>query len=289
MYAFGPFHLDPISRQLLREGRAVQLTSKTFDVLLFLVSRRGQLVHREELLKSAWPGHYMDESNLTVTISKLRKLLGESYQSRNYIETVSGRGYRFTARVRELSSEEARAVEGLPRATDGPARRANLIAVLPLINDSGDSQADYLCEGISEGVIHSLGQVPGLKVIARSTAFHYRGRDDVQRVAADLGAAAVLTGRVLQWGDEIVISTELVLAADETRLWGARYERRVSDIMDVQEDITRNILRQLRPAAAGGPATPPRSAPHSSRQRVRMIPAAPWRRSRNSARGTWCP
>lgn len=255
MYEFGPFYLDSVSRRLLREGRTVQLTSKMFDVLVLLVSRRSQLVKRDELLNAAWPGSDIEESNLTVTISNLRKVLGESYQSRNYIETVSGRGYRFTARVRELSLVEAQALDVPPRRPDDLARRANLIAVLPLINDSGDPQVDYLCEGITEGIIHSLGQLPGLKVIARSTAFYYKGRDDIQRIAADLGVNAVITGRVLQIRDDLRVSAELVWVADGTRLWGAQYERKMSDIMYVQEDITRNISRKLCPRTTRGPTT----------------------------------
>lgn len=255
MYEFGPFHLDTFSRRLLLDGHQVRLTAKAFDILLLLVSRRGQLVKRDELLKVGWSGRFVEENNLNVTISMLRKALGETYNSRNYIETVSGRGYRFIARVRQLSSDEAQAVEGLQRRPDHPARHPNLIAVLPLINDSGDSEADYLCEGITEGIINRLGQHPDLKVIARSTAFHFKGRNDVQQVAADLGASVVLTGRVLQLKDDLIISTELVHAEHGTQLWAARYERKISEIMNVQEDITRNVLRELRPGAAGRPTT----------------------------------
>ncbi len=121
------------------------------------------------------------------------------------------------------------------------------LAILPLVNASGDPNAEYLSDGITESIINSLSQIPKLRVMARSTVFRYKGREvDPQTVARELGVRAVLTGRVMPLGDRIVIGTELVDAADGSQLWGEQYKRSVLDIFAVQEEISREISEKLR-------------------------------------------
>src|SRR5262245_10730477 len=101
-YEFGPFRIDSAQRFLLRDGRLVRLTGKAFDVLLALVERSGHLVERDELIEKVWPDCFVEEGNLTVTISMLRKALEAGENGDSYIETIPRRGYRFTADVREV-------------------------------------------------------------------------------------------------------------------------------------------------------------------------------------------
>src|SRR5262245_54146370 len=110
-YEFGSFRLDPAERSLRRDGVPVQLTPKMFDILIFLVERNGQLVSKDELMRAVWPDTFVEDANLTVNISSLRKALGETGNGHQYIETVQRRGYRFGAEVRERGGAEAKAVE----------------------------------------------------------------------------------------------------------------------------------------------------------------------------------
>jgi len=110
-YEFGSFRLDPAERSLRRDGVPVQLTPKMFDILIFLVERNGQLVSKDELMRAVWPDTFVEDANLTVNISSLRKALGDTGNGRQYIETVQRRGYRFGAEVRERGGAEAKAVE----------------------------------------------------------------------------------------------------------------------------------------------------------------------------------
>jgi TolB-like protein/DNA-binding winged helix-turn-helix (wHTH) protein len=120
------------------------------------------------------------------------------------------------------------------------------VAVLPFVNESGDPEAEYLSEGISESVINGLSKLPGVKVIARSSSFKYKGKEvDVQEVARALGVEAVLTGRVTQRGDSILISVELVRARDKTQVWGERYDRKASDLLAAQSEISGEIAGKL--------------------------------------------
>jgi len=119
--------------------------------------------------------------------------------------------------------------------------------VLPFTNVSGDASTDYLSDGITEGVIDRLSGLPNLKVISRASAFHYKGRDvEPQKVAKELGVEALVTGRLIQHGDDLSVSTELVDAREDKQLWGEQYSRKVSDIHTVQQEIATAISGNLR-------------------------------------------
>jgi serine/threonine-protein kinase len=132
------------------------------------------------------------------------------------------------------------------------SRRANAgaiqsIAVLPLVNASGDPNMEYLSDGISDSLTNNLSQISGMKVIAKASAFKYKGQQiDPQQVANALGVAAIVTGRVQQQGENLLISVELIDARDRTQLWGADYDRRAADLLAVQSDISEEITRRLR-------------------------------------------
>jgi serine/threonine-protein kinase len=126
------------------------------------------------------------------------------------------------------------------------------IAVLPFKNESGDANADYLSDGISESLIDKLSQLPELKVIARSSAFKYKGKDfDAQEVAKTLGVGAILSGRVIERGDQLQVRAELINTSDKTQLWGEQYTRRITDVQAVQEEIARAISERLRVRLTG--------------------------------------
>jgi len=122
------------------------------------------------------------------------------------------------------------------------------IAVLPFANSGNDPNVEYLSDGITESLINSLSQLPKLRVIARTTAFRYKGRElDPQAIGRDLKVRVALTGRVLQRGDSLIIQADLVDARDGSQLWGEQYNRKLSDIFAVQAEIAREISGKLRP------------------------------------------
>ena len=121
------------------------------------------------------------------------------------------------------------------------------LAVLPFINVSNDPNTEYLSDGISESLINRLSQLAQLKVIARSSAFKYKGKDvDLQEIGDALGVQAVVTGRIVAQNDHFQISAELVNVRDKTQMWGAQYNRKAADLQAVQEEIVHNISDKLR-------------------------------------------
>ena len=121
------------------------------------------------------------------------------------------------------------------------------VAVLPFANGSGDPDLEYLSDGLSESLIDRLSQLPGVKVIARGSSFKYKGQEvDPREVAKALGVEALVTGRVMQRGDDLRVRAELVDARSGAQLWGEQYSRRAADIQAVQEEIARTVSEKLR-------------------------------------------
>ncbi len=131
--------------------------------------------------------------------------------------------------------------------TRSGAGEINSIAVLPFVNATNDPNNEYISDGLTDSLISALSQLPDLKVMARSTVFHYKGNQDLpQRIGQELQVGAVLLGRVTQHGNSLSVQADLVNTADGTELWGSHYEPQMADIMQVQSDISRDLTDRLR-------------------------------------------
>jgi TolB-like protein/Tfp pilus assembly protein PilF len=173
-------------------------------------------------------------------------------------ETVILPGHVHTGSVRQEAStgETERALTTSSLAT--PARKRayrgviNSLAVLPMVNLSPDAEMEYFSDGITESIINALTQLPKLRVVPRSTVFRYKGPNlDPQQVGRELGVRAVLTGRVLHFGERLIVNAELIDVANESQLWGEQYNRKPADIFEVQEEISREISQKLLSKLSG--------------------------------------
>jgi TolB-like protein/predicted Ser/Thr protein kinase/cytochrome c-type biogenesis protein CcmH/NrfG len=132
------------------------------------------------------------------------------------------------------------------------ANRVTSIAVLPFVNATSDPGNDYLADGLTEGLINTLSQLPNLKVMARSTVFRFKGNEqDPRQIGQTLQVSAVLMGRMTQRGDELGVQADLVNAADGTELWGSQYAHKMADAMQVQGDIARDVSSKLKIQVSG--------------------------------------
>ncbi len=215
LYDFGPYRLDASERVLLRDGKPLSLRPKDIDTLIVLVQNHGHIVDKDELMAKVWPDAFVEEGNLARHITELRRALGDDRNGRGYIETISRRGYRFIAEVKEwdelpsvsaakagVETDEAAPVRQQSRtalllvllaavayftwqrlqapapAPSGPAAPARaLLVVLPFDNYSGDPQQEYQSDGLTEELITQLGGMnpQQLGVIARTSAMTYKG------------------------------------------------------------------------------------------------------------------
>lgn len=253
VYEFGRFRLDADDRVLTSGDRVVHLTEKVFNLLLLLVQRSGHLVTKEELMEQVWPDSVVEENNLTVSMSALRKALGEIQEGGQYIETVSKRGYRFVAEVRAIKNETVdtgREVksEAQTKSKAGIQGAAiTTLAVLPLLNMSDDPNLEYFSDGITESIINSLSKLPQLKVLARSTMFRFKRTElDPLEVGHQLDVHALLTGRILPINEELIIKLELINIKEGSQIWGEQFKRKSADIFEVQEEISQEVSEKLK-------------------------------------------
>ena len=241
-YRFGRFELRPATRQLLVDDHPAPLGARAFDVLLALIERRERLVTKEELLDLAWPGLVVEENNLQVQVSALRKILGNGV-----IATVAGRGYRFMAQVGDGAlSHPTQPVERPPVAD---LAHKPSIAVLPFVNMSDDTANEYFADGLAEELLNVLSKIRGLHVASRTSAFSFKGaKVDIPTMAQKLNVATILEGSVRKAGNRVRISAQLIHVATDSHLWSATYDRELEDIFAVQDDIARSVVTELRAA-----------------------------------------
>jgi TolB-like protein/DNA-binding winged helix-turn-helix (wHTH) protein/Tfp pilus assembly protein PilF len=337
-YEFGRFRLDARERVLRRDRDLVPLTPKVFEILLALVEQSGHVVEKDDLMKRVWPDTFVEEGNLTQSVSLLRKALGEAPGGVQFIETISRRGYRFVATVKEAAGNgtdyavtsknlekrdngdefdvaavgrskeppesvradsngpgfpggqsawgsaavsnsagdlEAPVISRAPflskgfgkqgialgivlialvsvvyfagRGKAGDAGPIESIAVLPFFDEAAGAETEYLNDKIVESLINSLSKLPKLRVVPRSLVANYKGQNiDPRTVGRELNVRAVVTGRVRRHGDTISIQADLIDLENVAQIWGQIYDRKLADILIVQDDIARNIFENLR-------------------------------------------
>ena len=245
IYEFGGFRLESVQRRLLYQGKAVPLKPKVLDLLQFLVERRGELIVKEDLMKEIWPDTIVEENNITVSMSILRKILGEDRENPKFIETVPRRGYRFVAEV--VETIEIPIKETTERPTEPQEEPIDSLAVLPMEGASHDFSSEYLSDGITESIINMLSRIPKLRVLACSTVFRFKGKDtDPQQVGTLLNVKAVMMIRVIRLEEKLIIRSQLVKVSDGSQLWGEQYCRDPSDILAIQEEIAKAITESLK-------------------------------------------
>src|SRR3989441_7921988 len=242
-YRFGTFELQPNERRLLAGGEPVVLGPRAFDLLLALVERPGQLVTKEELLDCLWPKLVVEENNLQVQVSALRKILGQGA-----IATIPGRGYRFTVTLTGSNAP----LKTLLAPID---QNVPSIAVLPFVNMSDDAANEYFADGIAEELLNVLSKIRGLRVASHTSAFSFKGgKVDIPTVAQKLNVATILEGSVRKSGKRVRITVQLVQVATDSHLWSETYDRELEDIFAVQDDIAQSVVKELRTALLGEPA-----------------------------------
>jgi TolB-like protein len=244
-FVFGSFLLDAGRGILLRDGSAVALGHRAFLVLKALVGAQGQVVTKSELMTLGWPNTIVEESNLSVQIAALRKLLGPSPDGVEWIATVSRVGYRFVGAT--VAAEEQSDVATATPAEDAASKPS--IAVLPFSNLSNDLEQEYFADGITEDVITALSRYRWFFVIARNSSFVYKGKAvDVRQAAQELGVAYVLEGSVRKSADHVRISAQLIDARNGNQVWADRYDFDLIEMFTVQDQIAEQVAGAIEPA-----------------------------------------
>ena len=253
-FHFADHTLDTDQRVLRRGSEGVGVEPQVLDLLIYLLENRNRVVSKDELVASVWAGRIVSDTALTSRIYAARKAIGDSGQSQRLIRTIPRKGLRFVGEVRAQSSgDNAVATSPPPGSAEQPRSTLSLpdrpaIAVLPFTNMSDDPEQEYFSDGISEDIITALSKLHWFFVIARNSSFIYKGKAvHMKQVAEELGVGYVLEGSVRKGGDRVRITAQLNDVATGSHIWAERYDRNLTDMFAVQDEITEAIVATIEP------------------------------------------
>jgi TolB-like protein len=233
------------NRKLFRGTLEIPLKSRAFEVLAVLAEAHGQEVSKDEILGKVWPGTIVEENNLQVHISALRKALGEPRERPVHLFTIPGRGYRLVGIESDhlASATPVTAAHNATAVIDRPS-----IAVLPFQNMSSDPSQEYFADGIVEDIANGLSRIKWLSVAGRTSSFAYKQKSvDLRQIGRELGVRYLLEGSVRKVDDRVRISAQLVEAQTGIQIWAERYDRLLTDIFAVQDEIAMNVIGAIEP------------------------------------------
>jgi TolB-like protein/cytochrome c-type biogenesis protein CcmH/NrfG len=238
----------------LTQGETVkQLSPRSMSVLIALVEKCDQVVTSKELQDRFWPNSYSAEHGLHKAISEIRTAFGDDPKSPRYIRTFARRGYSFICQEDDQARSVSSRSEIVSQPGSSPAPPGASVAVLPFVNISGDPDNEYFSDGLTEELLNVLSNIKDLKVAARTSSFHFKGRTgNVAEIAGQLGVASILEGSVRQSSTRTRITAQLINAADGYHLWSETFDRELDDIFAVQDEIASAVAGALEVRLLGG-------------------------------------
>ena len=274
------FELDPAAYLLRRSGQTLRLERIPMEILLLLLEHRGELVTREQIVERVWgKDTFLDADNsINGAIRKIRQVLKDDPEHPRFIQTVTGRGYRFVAPLRDIEAPATATARRAParlwiaaglvvlvvgaaaaavvslRPRSAPAAKRVMVAVLPFDNLTGDVRQEYFSDGLTEEMITQLGErdPEHLGVIARTSVMHYKNdRAPMDRIARELGVEYVLEGSVRRSRNDIRVTAQLIRAADQSPLWARQYDRTPADLLTLQGEIAQAIANEIQSSLGG--------------------------------------
>jgi TolB-like protein/Tfp pilus assembly protein PilF len=239
-----------LARETLRNGRGdiVPLRPRAWAVLRLLATRAGQLVGKDEIMDEVWSDCEVTEDSLVQAIGDIRRALGDA--GRSAVKTLPRRGYMLVTNgepvdSRVVSSDAPRPsdVEELPAASPMPHLS---IVVLPFANIGGDPAQDYFVDGVTESLTTDLSRIAGSFVIARNTAFTFKGKAvDVRQIGRDLNVRYVLEGSVQRGGNRFRLNAQLTDTETGSHVWADRFDKPAAELLDMQDEIVSRLANTL--------------------------------------------
>ena len=278
-FRLNDWHVSPKLNRVTHDGESVTIKHKSMAVLVFLADANGEVVTRDEIMDTIWPGMEVTDDVLTQSIVELRKAFDDDAKHPKFIETIPRIGFRLVGDIagsqsppppvqiqrRYLLAVFAALIVGsivwtliniregernpVIAVTESPS-----IAVLAFVNLSNDPEDDYFAEGMSDEIRGLLGRIPNLKVIGRSSSHRFKGVDeDLQIIGEKLGVASVLEGTVRRSGNRVRIAPELIDTATGDVIWTDTYDRTITDVFEVQDDVAARVIAELQLRVSNNP------------------------------------
>ena len=246
-YLFEEYAFDIERRELHRGAEVVSVAPQVFDLLDYLIRNRERVVSKDDLINAVWNGRSVSDAALTTRLNAARSAIGDSGEEQRLIKTLPRKGFRFVGQVREARDaadpNPGDAPESILAVPDKPS-----IAVMPFENMSGDPEQEYFADGMVEEIITALSRFRWLFVIARNSSFTFKGKAvDVKEIGRRLGVRYVLEGSVRKASGRVRITGQLIDAVTGTHIWADRFERDLTDIFALQDEVTVAVVSAIQP------------------------------------------
>ena len=239
-FFFEGYTLDLRRGSVCAGDRELALRPKSFNVLCYLVANAGRLISKDELAKAVWPNISVTDESVTRCVSDVRQALDDTDQ--RIIKTVLGRGYVFIAPISEPDEDDGAA---MPRAKERPAEALSLV-IIPFTNLGGDPAQNGLADALTEGLTTYLSRMPDTVIVTRSGALTYgQGPIDARRMGQKLGVRYVLEGSQQRGGTRMRVNARLVDARTGAHIWADQFDARLTDQLDMQDDIVTRLARTI--------------------------------------------
>ncbi len=258
-YRFDDFTLDTQRFELARAGAAIHAEPQVIELLALLVENSHRMVSKDEINEKVWRGRVVSEAALSSRIKMARQLLDDDGSTQRYIRTIHKRGFRFVGEPEiaddtpvpmpaPAAAESMLAGDGAVAGSGAGMSDRPSVAVLPLVNLSQDPAQEYFADGVTTDIISRLSRYRWLDVVARNTAFGYKGKSfDLRELRAALAVAYVVEGTVQRGGARVRVSVQLIDARSGHSRWSERYNRGLDDLFELQDEIAETIVARLEP------------------------------------------
>lgn len=291
-YTFSEFEIDVDKYELRRDGTAVHIEPLIFDLLVHLAKNPGRIITRDELVEVIWNGRIISEATISTSIKQARKAIGDSGEVQNYIKTHRGRGIEFMGKTvlssdipahkldEKLKGKKSRLPtpfllfiawslvaiiiylnfsgdDGSPPSSNDPnyatPESPYKVAVLPFIDMSQMGDQEYFADGMAEAILNLLASTRGLDMTSRTTAFSLKGQNlSVPEISNRLGVNYIVEGSVRTTGERVRVTAQLIDVNSDAQLWSDTYDRELTSIFEVQDDISLAITDALKVELGAG-------------------------------------
>ena len=244
-YLFEEYAFDTDRRELHRGADVVSVAPQVFDLIDYLIRNRERVVSKDDLIKAIWNGRSVSDAALTTRLNAARTAIGDSGEEQRFIKTLPRKGFRFVGAVREAKEPAGAA------SCRQPGRTSKTRPCAPrqtLHRRAGDPEQEYFADGMVEEIITALSRFKSLFVIARHSSFTFKGKAvDIKEVRRRLGVRYVLEGSVRKASGKVRITGQLIDAVTGAHLWADRFERDLTDIFALQDEVTLAVVSAVQP------------------------------------------
>ncbi len=251
VYQFDNYILDTGKRKLFYGGEIVDLSTRAYQILLYLIKNKGKIVEKDKLINNVWNDSFVEENNLAVHISALRRVFGEKRNKNKYIETISGKGYCFIYPTKLIDSYKVNEnhKNSLTEVENLEGKKSELIAVLPFVYKSSQTglNKENTADELTETYIINLSQVTNLRVISSSASLQYKNTNlDIQEICFQLGVKRCLIGNIYKRDNEFLVSLELINAEGNEVIFGKTYTVEFDKVFQINRNTIAEIVKHLK-------------------------------------------